>query len=217
MKSWSKLLALASVIALGLAASDVMAQGGGGGGGFGGGGAGGGGGGGGGGFGGGGGGGGRRGRGAIDPAAQRQNYLDTMKDSLEVTDDAEWNVLSVAVGKVYDAQQAYNQVAPRGGGFGRRGGRNGGGGGAGGGGFGGGGAGGGGGNFPGAPAPVPEREALQAAIDAKAPADELKTKLSSFRKVVSDKQDALTSAQAALQKLLTARQESIAVLNGLLK
>ena len=64
---------------------------------------------------------------------------------------------------------------------------------------------------------VPEREALQAAIDAKASADEIKGKLASFRKLVTDRQDALSSAQAALQKLLSQRQEGIAVLDGLLK
>ncbi len=213
MKSWSKMLAVASVIALSLAATDLMAQGGGGGGGFGGGGGGGG-----GGFGGaGGGGGGRRGRGGgnFDPAQLRQQQLDNYKASLEVTDDSEWNVLQAAIGKVLDAQQQYNQVAPRGGGFGRGGRRNGGGGGAGGG--AGGGFGGGGGGFGGAAAnPVPEREALQAAIDAKAPADELKGKLAAFRKVVGDRHEALTSAQTALQKLLSQRQEAIAVLDGLL-
>ena len=213
MKSWSKLLALASAAALCLAASDLMAQGGGGGGGFGGGGGGGGFGGGGGGFGGAGGGGGR-GRGNFDPAAQRQAQLDNLKAALEITDDSEWTVVSGAIGKVLDAQQAYNQATPRGG-RGGRGRRNGGG--AGGGAAGGGGPGGAGGNFPGAPQPLPELEALQAAIDAKAPADEIKGKLTALRKVISDRQDKLTASQEDLKKLLSARQEAIAVVNGVLR
>ncbi len=214
MKSWSKLLALASAAALCLAASDLMAQGGGGGG-FGGGGAGGGGGGFGGGGGGFGGGGGGRGRGNFDPAAQRQMQLDNLKAALEITDDSEWTVVSAAIGKEMDAQQAYNQAAPRGGGRGGRGRRNAGG--AGGGAAGGGAPGGGGGGFPGAAQPLPEMEALLEAIDAKAPADEIKTKLTALRKVISDRQDKLTASQEDLKKLLSARQEAIAVVNGVLR
>ena len=65
--------------------------------------------------------------------------------------------------------------------------------------------------------PVPEMEALQAAIDNKASADEIKTKLGAFRKVVNDRADKVTAAQETLKKLLTPRQEAIAVVNGLLK
>ena len=212
MKRWSKVLALASVTVLCLAASDLMAQGGGGGGGFGGGGGGGG-------FGGGGGGGGGRRGGNFDPAQVRQQQLDNLKASLAITDDAEWNVVSAAIGKVLDAQQEVQAVTPRGGG---RGGRRGGGGaggfgGGGGGAPGGGGPGGGGGRGFGNQTPVPEMEALQAAIDNNAPADEIKSKLAAFRSVVTARQAKLTSAQADLLKLLSSRQEAVAVLAGLLK
>src|ERR1700722_4051930 len=95
MKRWNKIFALAGVVAACLIASDAMAQNGGGGGGGNGGGNGGG---------GCGGGGGRRNRGNFDPAQFRQMQLDNAKEALEVTDDAEWNVLSAAITKVYDAQ-----------------------------------------------------------------------------------------------------------------
>ena len=218
MKSWSKTFMLAGIAAGTLLLGQLANAQAGGGGGFGGGGAGGGGfGGGGGGFGGGGpgggggGGGGRGGRGGgnFDPAQFRQQQLDNYKATFEVTDDAEWNVIQAAIGKVMDAQTDVQAVSPRGGGRGGRGGR----GGAAGGGCGGG----GGGGFGGNATPVPEMEALQQAIDNKAPADEVKTKLAAFRAVVKARETKLTSARSDLQKLLSARQEGQAVLVGLLQ
>ncbi len=221
MNRWNKIFALAGVVAACLIANDSMAQNGGGGGG------------GGGGFGGGGGGGGgRRNRGNFDPAQFRQMQLDNAKEQLEVTDDSEWNVLSAAIGKVLDAQQEVRLSAING----FRGGRNrqnGGGGGAGGGGNGGatnggGGAAGGGqagggrqrggGGFGGAfGTPAPEVEALQNAVDNKASADEIKSKLAKLREVQKANQAKLEAAQADLLKLLTPRQEASAVLLGFLK
>jgi hypothetical protein len=197
MKQWKKVLALAGVAALCLSADSLMAQGNGGGGG-------------------GGGGGGRRGGGNFDPAQMRQRMMDRYKEVLEVTDDAEWKVLEPAIGKIMDAQQELRANNAFG-----RGGR-------------GGGAGGGGstnntdnanggqnnnrrqrGGFGGPPSP--EVEALQAAIEAKAPADELKDKLAKVREAAKDKEAKLVAAQVDLQKLLSARQEAQAVLLGLLK
>ena len=159
----------------------------------------------------------------FDPAQMRQNYLDNAKTALEVTDDSEWNVLSAAVGKVFDAQQELNTATPRGGGFGRRN-RNGGGGNGGGGGGGGGGAqagGGGGGQQGGGRGGFgqlsPEVQALRDAIDNNAPADEIKQKLAKVRNVQKADQDKLDAARADLLKLLTPRQEASAVLMGLLK
>ena len=224
MKRWNKIFVLTGVVAACLIASDSMAQNGGGGGGGGGGGFGGGGGG-----GQGGGGGGRRNRGNFDPAQFRQMQLDNAKEALEVTDDAEWNVLSAAIGKVYDAQQDVRSSAINGFRGMRNRGQNGGGGG---GGFGGGGgnggatnAGGGGqgggqgggrrGGFGGTPAP--EIQALQDAIDNKASADEIKSKLAKVREVQKANEAKLEAAQADLLKLLTPRQEASAVLLGILK
>jgi len=154
------------------------------------------------------------GRGNFDPAQFRQNRIDRMKESLGVTDDAEWKVISEALGKVFDAQMS--AMAGRMGG-GMRGPRGGGNGGAGGdtastdqggqprqrrGGFG---------------TPSPEADALQKAIDAKAPADEIKTKLAALRDANKANEAKLEQAQAELKKLLTSRQEAVVVLAGLLK
>jgi hypothetical protein len=126
---------------------------------------------------------------------------------MEVTDDAEWKVLEAAIGKVVDARFESRQ-----GGFpGYRGNRtnnNNGGDTNGGqnrrqrGGFG---------------TPSAEMDDLQKAIDAKAPADEIKAKLAKLRESNAAKEAKLTEAQEELKKLLTARQEAVAVLGGLLK
>jgi len=179
------LLAAACIAALSLSTSNVVAQGGGGGG--------------------------RN----FDPAQMQQRRLDRLKESLEVTDDAEWTVLSAAITKVTDAQRAVMSGAMRGFGGRNRGGGNGGGnGGDNNGGNGGGNGGGRGGMFG---TPLPELEALQQAIENKAPADEIKDKLSKLRAANSANEAKLTAAQDDLKKLLTSRQEAIAVVNGLLK
>ncbi len=191
------MLALASVAVLCFTANDVMAQG-------------------------------RRnggnGGGNFDPAQFRQQQMDRIKEAMEVKDDAEWKVLEGAIGKVMDAQRDVRALQSRGFGRGagnRRGGNNGGdaaandqggqrrnrggnGGNA-----------GGNGGFGGTP--DPDLEALQAAVEAKAPADEIKAKLSKVRESIKAKEAKLTSAQSDLQKLLIGRQEAVALLFGLLK
>jgi hypothetical protein len=153
--------------------------------------------------------------------------LDNAKEALEVTDDAEWNVLSAAISKVYDAQTDVRSSAINGFRGMRNRGQNGGGGGGGGNGGnggatnGGGGGGGGGqaggrrGGFGGTPAP--EIQALQDAVDNKASADEIKDKLAKVREVQKANEAKLEAAQADLLKLLTPRQEASAVLLGILK
>jgi len=137
----------------------------------------------------------------------RQRRIDGMRDSMDVKDDAEWKVISDALGKVMDAQMS--AMASRFGGGGRRGGGNG-----------------GGDNASGdtggqqrrrGPQPSAEAEALQKAIDAKAPADEIKSKLTALREANKANEAKLEEAQADLKKLLTSRQEAVAVLNGFLK
>jgi hypothetical protein len=59
--------------------------------------------------------------------------------------------------------------------------------------------------------------ALRDAIEAKAPAAELKTKLAAVRAETKAKEAKLDAAQEELRGVLTARQEAIAVANGLLK
>ena len=64
--------------------------------------------------------------------------------------------------------------------------------------------------------PSPEAEALQKAIDNKAPNSEIKAALAKYIESRKAKQADLEKAQAELRKVLTARQEAIASLNGLL-
>jgi hypothetical protein len=149
-----------------------------------------------------------QGRGNFDPAQFRQRMLDGYKDRLEVTSDAEWKIISERVEKVIDAQRDTRV----GGGFGRGGGRRGG-------------PNGGadtaaGGNRPN-PNPFaadnPNVDALQKAVDGKASSEELKSKLAKVRESMKEKEANLVKAQDELRKVLSVRQEAIAVLAGLLK
>ena len=69
----------------------------------------------------------------------------------------------------------------------------------------------------GGPAPSPEMDDLQKAIEAKAPADEIKAKLQKVRDVSKAKEAKLESAREDLKKLVTARQEAILVVNRILQ
>lgn len=153
------------------------------------------------------------GRRNFDPAQFRQMMMDRLKDELEVSDDSEWKAMEPLIQKVMDARMS----SMAGMGRGMFGGRRGGGGPNGG---GGGGAGGGeqgqrrGGGMFGQPSP--EADALQKAIDAKAPKAEIKAALAKYIESRKAKQAELEQAQDALRKVLTTRQEAIATLNGLL-
>jgi hypothetical protein len=146
----------------------------------------------------------------MSPEERQQARLNMVKDQLEVKDDAEWTAISPLVAKVQDAQR---DLFSMGGGFNRfgRGGRGGG--------DQGGDQGGGqnrqgrGGNFG---TPSPEHEALQKAIESKAPKAELKSALDKYVASRKAKQATLDQAQANLRKVLTARQEAIATASGLL-
>ena len=145
-----------------------------------------------------------------DPAQMRQQIQDMMmqgyRDQLEITNDDEWNVIKERVVKVMEAQQEATGAGGLGGMarmFGR--------------GRGGGGGGGGrgmasilGGN------PMPEQEALQTAVDAKATAEQLKDKLEKYRAARKAREDKLAAARKELRALLSQRQEVEAVLGGLL-
>lgn len=148
-----------------------------------------------------------QGRGNFDPAQFKEQAITRIMDQMNVTDDAEKKALSDAIGKVFDARMEVGMGGMRFGGSRRsrsgdtnstdtgssarrRGG------------FG---------------TPSAEAEDLQKAIDDKAPADQIKAKLAKLRESNQAKQAKLDAAQADLLKLLTSRQEAIAVLNGLLK
>lgn len=160
-----------------------------------------------------------------DMEQMRQRMMERVRENLGVTDDAEWKIISERAEKVMAAQREARSGAGMGMMFGR-GGAGGGGerrrdgdaGGQGGGerrdrGDRGGGRG-GAGMFGGEPSQ--ETKDLQAAIEAKAPADEIKAKLEKFRAAKKAKEANLVKAQEQLKEVLNARQEAAAVLAGLL-
>jgi hypothetical protein len=145
----------------------------------------------------------------------QQFFQNRIKERLEITDDTEWKAIQPLVQKVMDARRAVPSGMGMGGFFGGGGGRRNGGDQGGGDQAGGGGGrrrGGMGGMF--GAAPSPEAEALQKAIDAKASKSELKAALAKFQEAKKAKQADLEKAQEDLRKVLTARQEAIATVNG---
>jgi hypothetical protein len=128
----------------------------------------------------------RPGRG--DPAQMMQR----MKESMGVTNDDEWKIISERMTKVMEARRASMS-----GGFGR------------------GGRGGPGGGPGGDQATNPTADALQKAIDSK-DAKEIKAKLAAFREDRAKKQTDLKLAQEELKKVVTPSQEAWLVLRGML-
>ena len=147
-------------------------------------------------------GGGRQRQGNFDPAQMQQRMLDRYRDRLEITDDSEWKAMQPLIQKIMEARMAM--------GTGGRGA------------FGPGGRRGGEGNQANTtqrrgPAQAnPAAEELQKAIDNKTPAPELKATLAKYLDYRKGKRADLEKAQDALRAVLTARQEAIAVLMGLL-
>ena len=160
--------------------------------------------------------GGRRDRGNFDPAQFQQRMLDGVKERLGFS-DADWAAVQPLVSKALDARRetmAGGMGMMR---FGRsRGGDN---------------------NRPGGDqanrpsgdrggdrsgrssffgAPSPEAEALQKAIDDKAPAAQVKAALDKYRASKKEKETKLAAAQEDLRKVLSATQEAQATLMGLL-
>ena len=152
----------------------------------------------------------RPGRGNFDPEQMRVRMMERYRETFEVKEDAEWKLIEGRITKVTDARREMG--GGRGfGGPGGPGGRRGGGD-----------AGGGGDqgadrrrSFFGEPSP--EADALQKALEAKAPADEIKTKLAKYRESQKAKQANLEKAQAELRQVLSVKQEANAVLMGLLQ
>ncbi len=139
--------------------------------------------------------------GRFDPAQFHQRMTENLREQLGIKDDAEWKAIEPKARAVFEARMAAGGGPGAMRGMGRpprdnpaagqhhRG--------------------------PGAPSVA--AEALQKAIDAKAPAAELKTKLEAYRAEGKEKEAAVVKAQEDLRKLLTPQQEAVAVLNGLLK
>ena len=153
--------------------------------------------------GGGGAGGGRGGRGNFDPAQMRQRMEDRLKTELGVNDD-EWKALQPKVEKVMDLQR--QSFARRGfGGRGRRGGQN--------------------QDQGNTPTPTPpsspvqeKAQALQTVLDNKdSKPEDIKSALKAYRDAREQARQELAKAQDDLRGLLTARQESVLVMSGLLE
>jgi hypothetical protein len=141
--------------------------------------------------------------GGRDPEQMRQRMMERAKEQLEVKGDDEWKVMEPLVQKVFDARRDV-QMAGMGRMFGR------------------GNRGGGGGGDQAdqgnrrrfGPEPSAEETALQKAIDAKASKEELKSAMAKYREAHKAKETKLQAAQDDLRKVLTVRQEAIAVANG---
>lgn len=151
-----------------------------------------------------------RGRGNWDPEQMRQRMMERVKDQLEITNEVEWRAVEPLVTKVMEARRENmaTGIGAMGRGFMGRGPT--------------GGPPGGdrnadrgadrGRGFPGASSA--EAQALEKAIESKASTDELKTAMANYRASRKAKADALTQAQNDLRKVLSVRQEAIAVANG---
>jgi hypothetical protein len=140
-----------------------------------------------------------------DPSQWRQARVDHAKDQLEITNDTEWKAIEPLVSKVIEAEG--NVMRARMGMMMGRGSRrssdsN-------------------SGDRPPRRSPFgepsPAMAALQKAIDDKAPASDLKSKLAAVRAETKETEAKLDAAQEDLKAVLTSRQEAIAVANGLLK
>jgi hypothetical protein len=149
------------------------------------------------------------GRGNFDPVQMKQDRLANLREQMDIKDDAEWTAIEGKLSKAYDARASVIGLAMRGA-FGRGGPRrnnNGNGDDQ--------------GQRPRRPPPFgepsPAFEALQKAIEDKAPSAEIKTKLAAYRAEVKDRQAKFEAAQEDLRGVLTARQEAIATVNGLLQ
>jgi hypothetical protein len=156
-------------------------------------------------------------QGNFDPEQMRQRMMERVREQLGVTNDDEWKIISERAEKVMTARReasagGFGFFGGRGGpgGGGRRGGDN---------------ANAGGGNGGGERGnrgrgmfgeEPQESKDLRAAIEAKAPAEEVKAKLEKYRAYKKSKEAELTKAQEKLKEVLNARQEAAAVLAGLL-
>lgn len=152
-------------------------------------------------------------RGNFDPEQFRQRIMDNLREKMEVKSDDEWKIISDRITKVMDARR---DIGFGGGmsmfrsGSSRRSGSS--------------------DSSTNAPSsdsssrrsrfggePSAEEAALQKAIDDKAPADQVKAKLAALRDSRKAKEAKLEKAQEDLKKVLSVKQEAVAVLNGLLK
>jgi hypothetical protein len=136
-----------------------------------------------------------------DPTQRAQMQVDSLRDSLAVTNDADWNVISQLLLKVVQlksedsiaeiAKMATPMMAMMGGM-------------------------GGGANLFGVQ-PDPTADALQQALDGNGTVAQVKAALAKFREAKKQKQAALAKAQEDLKAVLSVRQEAALALAGYLE
>lgn len=142
----------------------------------------------------------RGGPGGFDPEQMRQRMMERFKEQLEITNDAEWQAIEPLVTKLMEARRDAMVGGMRG--FMGRGPR----------------GGGDQGNRPRfGPEPSAAEQALERAIDSKASKDELKAAMAKVREERKAKEATYKQAQENLRKVLSVRQEAIAVANGWLE
>lgn len=144
------------------------------------------------------------GRGNFNPEEMQQRMGAMLREQFDVSDDAEWKLISDRITAVTELRR--NTLLTGGGGFG---GPRGGPGGP-------GGAPGAGGGRGGRGGPSPEQDALRQAITDKLPEAEIKSRLERVREVRKANEEKLTKAQEELRAILSVRQEAVAVMAGLL-
>jgi len=120
--------------------------------------------------------------------------MNRLRERFEVTDDAEWQLISERISKVMELRRSNLGGAIR---F-RAGGGN------------------PGGNGPNALQANPEQEALLAAVTDKLPDAEVKARLERLRAARKQSEAKLDQARDDLRAVLTIRQEAVAVLAGIL-
>jgi hypothetical protein len=134
-------------------------------------------------------------RGNVDPAQRQQRMMERYQEVLEITNNDEWKAISPLVEKVVTARR--ETMRGNFGGGGRRD------------------AAGGGGGGP-ASEQTGAMSELKKALDAKAGNSEIKVKIAAVATERQAKDSSLHEAQESLRKVLSVRQEGLAILNGLL-
>lgn len=144
---------------------------------------------------------GQRGPGFGDPAQFQERLMEQYREALGFTDQSEWDAVKPLVQKVLDAQR---EAMPRGGMrmLMRRGP--------------GGDQGGAGGPMRRMFQPSPAEEALQKAIDSNASKEELKAAMEKVREERRQKEAQLKAAREELKKVLSVKQEAVALQLGLI-
>ncbi len=136
-------------------------------------------------------------RGNFDPAQMQERMMTALRTQFDVTDDAEWKLISDRIIAVSEIRRAggggfAGMMAARGGGTGGPGGNRGS----------------RGGN--------PEADALRQAIQDKLPEAEIKSRLTRLRESRKANEEKLQKAQEDLRSVLSVPQEAVAVMAGLL-